>query len=183
MNKLALLLFFFVHMSVPPLFAQVKGSPDRCKHEDWAQVDDLLPPRSEKGGYPHPLDPNTQKIAKITPAQILQSAVDHMLTFYDFCGQKVAGVGGWEDMIGTNLCERLALYDTTHEDILSKESEQKAYAHFPSKDLAFLRSIFKACRPTTTRWWNYPLISHVGFTPTETEYAHFRKVLNIPSQE
>lgn len=163
-----------------------EGSPDRCKSENWAHVDDLLPERSKDGGYSPPLDPAKQKLAEVRPDVILQSAVDHLLSFYDLCGNRVAGVGGWEDLIGTNLCERLALYNLFHNDVFaeqSKNSSEKGRLMFNPEDLKFMQSVFKACRPTTQRWWDYPLVVHVSFKPTPEEYQEIGKKLGVKKNE
>ncbi|MBS0271655.1 MAG: hypothetical protein JSR85_03285 [Proteobacteria bacterium] len=153
-----------------------KGSPDRCKKEDWSQVDTLLPARNEDGAYPQPMNKITEKIEKITPQQMLQSVVDHLLTFNDFCGQMYAGRGGFEDRIGTDLCERMAAYNMTHDGVITNEGGPKN-SLFSAEDLTFLRSVFKACRPTTVRWWDYPLVVHVNFQPTKEELAQIRESL------
>lgn len=172
------LAFFFLFLT--PTFALPEGSPTRCKKEDWAHVDNLLPDRSKEGGYPQPLDPAKQKLGEVTPGEMLQSVVDHLLTFYDLCGVPVAGRGGWEDAIGTDLCERLALYNLLHNEVLTEPIDgQKEYGRlmFALEDLSFLQSVFKACRPTSQRWWNYPLIQHVSFNPTPEEYKELGKTL------
>ncbi len=163
-----------------------QGSSDRCKGENWAHIDNLLPERSKDGGYSPPLDPAKQKLEKASPDAILQSAVDHVLSFYDLCDQRVAGVGGWEDLIGTNLCERLALYNVFHDDVFSEnadESSKKGRLMFDPEDLKFLQSIFKACRPTTQRWWNYPLVVHVSFKPTPEEYQEIGQKVGVKKKE
>lgn len=152
----------------------LKGSPDRCKKENWSQIDTLLPARDANGVYPLPMDKNIQKIENVTPENILQSTVDHVLTFHDFCGQKYAGRGGYEDSIGTDLCERLAAYNFTHDGVLTNK-EPTQLSLFSGEDLTFLRAVFKACRPSIARWWNYPLMVHVSFQPTSEELANLRK--------
>lgn len=156
--------------------ASFKGSPDRCKKEDWSQVDTLLPARNENGAYSQPMNKITEKIGKITPQQMVQSVVDHLLTFNDFCGQMYAGRGGFEDRIGTDLCERMAAYDMTHDGVIANEDPAQKPL-FSAEDLAFLRSVFKACRPSANRWWDYPLIVHVNFQPTQAELGYINGFL------
>ncbi|MBX9786666.1 MAG: hypothetical protein K2Y08_04950 [Alphaproteobacteria bacterium] len=156
------LLFFW---SANNVFAIPQPSPNRCKGENWWQIDTLLPDQSDKN-YIQTIQ---SKQPVITDQQILQSAVDYILTIKDLCGQPVTGMGGWTDMLGTALCERLAYYNLTKADA-PKSS-------MAPDDLTFLQTAHKACRPTTQRWWNHNLILHVHFQPTEAENTYFKSVI------
>lgn len=140
-------------------------SPNRCKEENWWQIDTLLPDQSDKN-YIQTIQ---SKQPVITDQEMLQSAVNYILTIKDLCGQPVAGMGGWTDMLGTALCERLAYYNLTKADS-SKSS-------LAPEDLTFLQTAYKACRPTIQRWWNYNLILHVHFQPTDAENTYFGSVI------
>jgi hypothetical protein len=154
---LSLLLLF----SSTQVFAIPQPSTNRCKGENWWQIDTLLPDQNDKN-YIQTIQ---SKQPVITDQEMLQSAVNYILTIKDLCGQPVAGVGGWTDMLGTALCERLAYYNLTKTDA-SKSS-------LAPDDLTFLQTAYKACRPTTQRWWNYSLILHVNFQPTDAETTYF----------
>ena len=147
-----------------------KGSPDRCKAKSDGgiilPVDNLLPEN-----YTKDIQAAVDDFKKVTLKQMLQSVVDHLLTFNDLCGEKVAGVGGWEDGIGTALCDRLYAYDLSHDGALSADSTSA------SADLKFLKTIFKACRISTFRFWNGPLITHVTYQPTAQEKESINKAM------
>lgn len=145
-----------------------KDSPDRCKEKPGGAiilpVDTLLPE-----DYTKNIQTAVDNFKKVTPEQMLQSVVDHLLTFNDLCEQKVAGVGGWEDGIGTALCDRLYAYDLSHDGTLSADSTSA------SADLKFLKTIFKACRISTFKYWNGPLLTHVTYQPTPEEKESINK--------
>lgn len=169
--KKAIILPLLLLCATNETFAIPQPSPSRCKGENWWQIDTLLPDQNDKN-YIQTIQ---SKQPVITDQQILQSAVDYILTIKDLCGQPVAGVGGWTDMLGTALCERLAYYDLGHNGVLAAEEASKS--SLVPDDLTFLRTAYKACRPTTQRWWNYNLILHVHFQPTDTENTYFGSVI------
>lgn len=168
-NTLFVLVLFIHNLEAFP----IKGSPGRCKTDNWSFIDNFLPERSLNGGYSQNMNGIEQPISNISSVQMVQSVVDHVLTFIDLCGKPVAGVGGWEDGIGTNLCERLAVYNMTHKEILTQGGSSPSLS---PDELGLFKAVFKACRPSTTRYWNYPLIVHVSFQPTPDEYEHFKKL-------
>lgn len=174
--KYLLILSFFLSLQDASALS-LKGSPDRCTKKNWSEIDDLLPPT-----WKYPKDDMSEikaKISKARPDVIFQSVVNHLLTYYDLCGQPVAGVGGWTDQIGTALCERLAAYNMIYDGLFSSTNSgpEGAKKMYSDEDLNFLQSVFKVCRPTTQRWWLYPLIVHVSFEPTSEEYDHFKGLL------
>ncbi len=172
--KILINMIFLTVVSTYQLQAfSIKGSPGRCKSQNWTLIDNLLPERSLNGGYSQHMTGIDQQIANISSVQMVQSVVDHVLTFFDFCGQPVAGAGGWEDAIGTNLCERVAVYNITHNNILTHDGKSSSLS---PDEMNLLKSVYRACRPSTDRYWNYPLIQHVSFQPTPEEYNQFKKL-------
>ena len=97
--------------------------------------------------------------------------MDHLYTYHDLCGKPANGVGGWLDEIGIALCERLAAFDLTHERILSEASSPA------TSDVTFLRTVYQACRKSTTRYWNTPMIVHIAYMPTREEYTFINQAL------
>lgn len=173
-NLLAYILIFLllpykVWGSIP-----MNGRSHRCEGKEGGRiilpVDDLLPEH-----YPDATSMHNafEKMSQTTPDQILQSVVDHLLSYHDLCGEKVAGVGGWEDGIGTALCERLAAFDTTHDAMLSGifSTSPSKNSVVSSSDLTFLRTVYKACRLSTNRYWNYSSLVHISYAPTPEESA------------
>lgn len=159
MKKTILLSLLF--LCTTQAFAIPQPSSNRCKGENWWQIDTLLPDQNDKN-YIQTIQ---SKQPVITDQEMLQSAVNYISTIKDLCGQPVAGMGGWTDMLGTALCERLAYYNLTKTDA--------AKSSLAPEDLTFLQTAYKACRPTTQRWWNYNLILHVHFQPTASEQDYF----------
>jgi len=175
MKKLVKNLVFYSFLSIllsHSLSASIptNGSPDRCKDKPEGMVilpvDNLLPE-----DYTKDIRASVESFKQITPERMLQSVVDHLLTFNDLCEQSVAGVGGWEDGIGTALCDRLYAYDLSHDGALSENSTKA------SPDLNFLKTVFKACRISTFRFWNGPLITHVSYQPTPEESDAINKIM------
>ncbi|OJW47793.1 MAG: hypothetical protein BGO67_09100 [Alphaproteobacteria bacterium 41-28] len=150
-----------------------KGSPDRCKDKNILPVDDLLPLT-----YRDPMDDGMkkaiEKMSQVTPERMIQSVVDHLFSYHDLCNEKVAGVGGWADGIGTALCERLIAFDITHEGMLSQTKSK-----IPSSDLTFLQTAYKTCRLSTERYWNYPSVAHISYNPTPEERAYLNKMTGL----
>lgn len=149
------------------------GSPDRCADKGEGSiilpVDNLLPQHYAEG---EDMQKSVEKFSGITLERILQSVVDHLYTYHDLCGEKVAGVGGWTEGIGIALCERLAAFDITHARMLSEKPSLS-----PSSEVTFLRTVYKACRKSTDRYWNYPLIIHVSYKPTLEELGSINKAM------
>ena len=181
MKNLSLFLLLFllwpyqVNGSLP-----VKGSPHRCQDKEDGgiilPVDDLLPAHYTDAASKRKA---IEKMRKITPNQMIQSVVDHLLSFHDLCGEEVAGVGGWTDGIGTALCERLGAFDMTHDTILSGISPpptDNTLSVSPS-DLMFLQMVYKACRMSIDRYWNYPSVVHVNYQPTPQERIDIHKAM------
>jgi len=171
--------FLFSHAicaSIP-----TKGSPDRCKNKNILPVDDLLPlvykdPMSDE------MKTAIEKMSQVTPERMIQSVVDHLLSYHDLCDEKVAGVGGWTDGIGTALCERLIAFDITHDGMLSQTSDRSPESKEPkvsSSDLTFLRTAYKTCRVSTERYWNYPSVAHVSYNPTPGERTYINKMIGL----
>lgn len=165
-------------------FALPKGSPNRCIETEWNgnhffkwNENSLLPPPSQYENSPAFY--YEEKFKKVTPQEITQSVLDLMLTYYDNCGTPPAGAGSLEEFFGIRICEQLALYDMTHDSIFSNETstDHKEASLFSPDDLSFLKSVFKACRPSMRKAWWYPLIFHVSFEPTPEEYKQFWKIL------
>lgn len=153
------------------------GSSHRCEGKEGGgiilPVDDLLPEHyTDKVS----MDKAFEKMSQVTPDQMLQSVVDHLLSYHDLCGERVAGVGGWEDGIGTALCERLGVFDATHDKILSEISSPPTSKNSGS-DLTFLKTVYKACRPSTNRYWNYSSLVHISYAPTPEESAYINKAM------
>lgn len=141
------------------------ASPDRCidkAEKNMIPIDDLLPPHYKEGRDTRKI---VEKFSSVTVERLLQSVVDHLYTYHDLCGRPVNGRGGWLDEIGIGLCERLAAFDLTHEKMLSEPASPS------SAELTFLQTVYKACRKSTTRYWNHPMIAHVGYEPTTEEYT------------
>lgn len=172
MKKAIILSLLFLY-ATNEAFSIPQPSSSRCRGENWWQIDTLLPDQNDKN-YIQTIQ---SKQPVITDQEILQSTVNYIITIKDLCGQPVAGVGGWTDMLGTALCERLAYYDLGHDGILASEEASKS--SLTSNDLTFLRTAYKTCRPTTQRWWNYNLILHVHFQPTDAETSYFGSVIDF----
>lgn len=158
----------------------MKGSPNRCQSKESGgiilPVDDLLPEHYSDAASMHTA---IEKMRKITPNQMIQSVVDHLLSYHDFCGEKVTAVGGWEDSIGTALCERIGSFDATHDTMLSGllSSATNKSAEVPQSDILFLQTVYKACRLSTDRYWNYPSLTHVSYQPSSEESAYINKAM------
>ena len=158
----------------------MKGSSQRCQGKEGdgiiLPVDDLIPKQYTDAASMHTV---IEKIRQITPDQMLQSVVDHLLSYHDLCGEKVTAVGGWEDGIGTALCERLGAFDATHDTILSgiPSPPISKNSALSSSDLTFLKTVYKACRPSTDRYWNYSSLVHVSYAPTPEETAYINKAM------
>jgi len=171
--------FLFSHTicaSIP-----TKGSPDRCKDKNILPVDDLLPLT-----YQDPMSDGMkkaiEKMSQVTPERMIQSVVDHLLSYHDLCDEKVAGVGGWTDGIGTALFERLIAFDKTHDGMLSQISDRSPESKVPkvsSSDLVFLRTAFKTCRLSTERYWNYPSVAHISYNPRPEERTYINKMIGL----
>ncbi|MCT7963541.1 hypothetical protein NG791_22975 [Laspinema sp. D1] len=99
------------------------------------------------------------------------------LEFRDECA-----VGSCANMAGTSICETVAALDVqVNGQIVGGMTSVGSEGNIPisSSDLALMKLIFSQCEPTNYQYWNYPMMLHVWYVPSDEVDQQVRQGLGL----
>ncbi|EAW35219.1 hypothetical protein [Lyngbya sp. PCC 8106] len=99
------------------------------------------------------------------------------LKFRDECG-----VGSCWNTTSTGICETVAALDVQiNGQIIGGMSSAGSDGNIPisSSDLELMKLIFSQCKPTNYQYWNWPMMLHVLYVPSDEVDQQVRQGLGL----
>ncbi len=91
-------------------------------------------------------------------------------------------VGSCVNMAGTSICESVAALDVqVNGQIVGGMTSVGSEGNIPISvsDLELMKLIFSQCKPTNYQYWNYPMILHVWYVPSDEVDQQVRQGLGL----
>lgn len=90
-------------------------------------------------------------------------------------------VGSCWNMRSTAICETVAALDVqVNGQIVGGMTSIGVNIPISNSDLALMELIFSQCKPTNYQYWNWPLMLHVWYSPSDEVDQQVRRGLGLP---